>query len=134
MIRIAAMILMVAVPSQAQQFTTAAEVRPILEATKANWVAIREYQGRDLLYFTHLMAWRCGLSSIAYGINDDEYFEDWAMPPCYEGTGSPARLADTDRTYDRLPIGEVRSVTVVITYDDGEVSEATYDRASVLMP
>ena len=126
--------LILALPVQAQQFTTAAEVRPILEATKRNWVAVREYQGRDLLYFTHLMAWRCGLSDISYGINGDEYFSEWAMPECYEGTASPGALKETDRIYDRLPLMEVQTITVVITYDDGEVSEETFQRSEILMP
>lgn len=126
--------LMLCSAAQAQQFTTAAEVRPILEATKANWVAVREYDGRDLLYFTHLMAWRCGLEDISYGINDDEYFSEWAMPECYEGTPTPGAIKNTDRVYDRLPLMEVRTVTVVITYDDGEISEATFNRSDILLP
>ncbi|MEM7440792.1 MAG: hypothetical protein AAF393_14420 [Pseudomonadota bacterium] len=121
-------------PTAQAQFMTASEVRPILEATKANWVGVREFDGRDLLYFTHILTFRCGLQEIAYGINDDEYFSVWEMPDCYEGTSSPFALKPTDRIYDRLPLMEVRTITVVITYDDGSLSEMTYDRAQIQLP
>lgn len=116
------------------RFTTAGEVRPILGMTKANWVALREYDGQDLLYVTHLMAWRCGLHEVRYAVNGGP-MQVWPMPPCQEGTAQPNAI----RTEDGLPfvafgLGEVQSVRVELLYDD--LSEDSHEvlRQDVLMP
>ena len=70
------------------RFTTATEVKPILNATRANWVAIREYDGQDLLYLTHLLSWRCGLHQIRYAVNDGP-LQSWPMPPCLLDSAQP---------------------------------------------
>lgn len=118
-------------PASAQQFTEAAQVRPILEATRANWVAIREYGGKDLLYFTQLLAWRCGLDRIEFALNDDPTFTDWPMPACRMDTATPASILEGDPVYATLPIWNVGKVRIRLTYDDGQVSEASYERAQI---
>lgn len=122
-------------PAVAQNFTTAAEIRPILEATRANWVAVREYDGKDLVYFTHLIAWRCGLSSVRFTINDASQVYEWPMEPCYEGTAQPNAIKAEDYLpYVELPLGSAQAIAVVITLDDETVLSNGYARASVLMP
>lgn len=131
---ILALLLLAAVPANAQNFTTAAEVRPILEATRGSWIAVREYDGEDLLYFTHLEAWRCGLTQIEYAVNGGE-MAVWTVEDCYEGEAQPNAIkADGRESYEPMPLGRVEQVQVRITYDDGETAEATYERAAVLMP
>ena len=120
--------------AQAQTFTSAAEVKPILTATKPSWIALREYDGQDLLYFTNLLAWRCGVSTVRYQINAGEPV-DLAMEPCHQNSVQPnALLMETIQPYLTFPLASVETVTVEVTYDDDTADTATYDRKAVLMP
>lgn len=121
-------------PLQAQQFTTAAEVRPMLEATKARWIAVREYDGKDLLYFTNLLAWRCGLKAIHYSVNGGPE-QLWDGEPCYDGEAAPnAQKAADKLPYVTFPLGSVETVDVRLTYDDGGSDSASYARAAIMTP
>lgn len=127
-------VLALATPALGQQFTTAAEVKPILDATKAKWVSVREYDGKDLLYFTHLMAWRCGIDEIHYSVNGggDQL---WQGEPCYDGEAQPNAIkAEGVLPFVTFPLGSIDSVTVRLKYDDGETDSATYQRAAILTP
>ncbi len=118
------------------QFTTATEVKPILTATMGSWVAVRNYEGQDLLYFTQLLAWRCGLWDISYGLNGAAPDQPLALEPCHENTNSPNALTDVANflPYVTLPENSVESVTVQLTLDDGSVMINTYDRPAIQMP
>jgi len=122
-----------AAAAQAQHFTTAAEVRPILQATKAQWVAVREYDGKDLVYFTQLLSWRCGLSEIRYGLNSAPPETLFLMEICHEGTPTPNAITG-DTIYLTEPLGSVQSIRLRITYDDGGTEEAIFARGQILMP
>ncbi len=116
------------------RFTTAVEVRPILQATRANWVAVRDFNGQDLLYVTHLWSWRCGLAQIRIAVNDGPP-EPWPLPDCHLDTNAPNAIRDGDGLpYRGFARGSVASVTVEITYDDLSVESARFDRAQILMP
>ena len=116
------------------KFTTATEIKPILNATKGNWVAVRQYDGKDLLYITHLWSWRCGLASIAISVND-EAMQNWPMPPCHMEFSTPnAMLEDDGLPYLSLRAGAVQKITVQIVYDDLSMDVASFDRGSFLIP
>jgi len=116
-------------------FTTAAEVMPILSMTKANWVAVREYEGKDLIYFTHLESWRCGLEGVKFGINSDSANQVWELEQCYEDEAAPNAMKMVDGLpYFILPLGMVKQITVEITYDDGSTDIETYARKSIMTP
>ncbi|PLS22013.1 hypothetical protein [Neptunicoccus cionae] len=122
-------------PALAQtKFVTAAQIKPILTATKGNWIALREYGEQDLLYFTHLLSWRCGLTQISYSLNDEETFNVWPLGICDEDLPNPNVLAEDQKIYTGFPLGSVQSVTVRITYDDETTDENRYERKSVMIP
>lgn len=116
------------------RFTTALEVKPILNVTRANWIAVREFNGQDLVYVTHLWAWRCGLVAIRYAVNDDP-LETWPLPECHEDTNSPNAMLDGDGLpYREYGLGTVQTVTVELIYDDLTTDKATFNRQGAMIP
>ncbi|MFV2053078.1 hypothetical protein [Aliiroseovarius sp. YM-037] len=125
---------LMAMPASAQQFTTAGEVRPILTATRANWIALRRYEGQDLLYFTQLESWRCGLSEVRFSINGGRE-QVWPLETCYEGTPTPNAIqGNNGLPYTALPLDSVNQVTVTVIYDDGSEDSARFERQAILIP
>lgn len=118
------------------KFTTATEVKPILSMTKSNWVAVRAYEGQDLLYFSHLLAWRCGLWDIRYGVNGAPADTLFPMEPCNVDTAQPNGMTDviTYAPYVSLPLNSVETVDIEVTYDDGTTDFVQFDRPDILIP
>lgn len=118
------------------QFTTATEIRPIVSMTKSNWVAVRHYDGQDLLYFTHLLSWRCGLWDISYSINNAPDLTAFPMEPCHEGTNSPNAMVDVANylPFVGYPPESIQTIYVEITLDDGTTDFAQFSRSEVLIP
>jgi hypothetical protein len=129
---IAATGLALATTAGAQQFTTAQEVRPILNATRAQWIAVRAYEGRDWLYFSNILAWRCGLSEIHFAVNggDETQFD---AEPCYEGTATPnaLKLESVDAIARTYSAGTVATVRIRLVLDDGGEETAEYTRQQI---
>ncbi len=118
------------------KFTTAVEVRPILGMTKTNWVGVREFNGQDYIYFSHLMGWRCGLWDIRYGINGAPADNVVAMEPCNEEFAQPNVMLDIENfvPYVIYPLGSVESVYVEIVFDDGTTDFGRFNRSDVRIP
>ncbi|WP_249138947.1 hypothetical protein [Actibacterium sp. MT2.3-13A] len=131
----AALALGLAAPASADMFTDAAEARPILGMTRANWIAVREFDGQDLLYFTHLASYRCALSDIRYGVNSDQPILSFVPEPCYRDEATPYAIKPDSgaQVYVAFPLNHIRFVTVRITYADGVQETAKFDRSGALI-
>ncbi|PRZ48429.1 hypothetical protein [Tritonibacter scottomollicae] len=115
------------------KFLTATEVKPVLSATQGNWVSVREFNGQDLVYVTHLWAWRCGLAQMEVALNDAAY-EIWQMPDCYTEGGSPGAIKSGDgEPYRAFELGSVERIKVRLVYDDLSTDEAEFQRADIIM-
>lgn len=116
------------------RFTTALEVRPILSATRANWIAVRDFDGQDLVYVTQIWSWRCGLMGLRIGINGAAP-RPWPLPDCHEDSNSPNAILPADGLpYRAFPQGSVQTVTVELVYDDLGTERVTFNRHGALLP
>ncbi|OBY28350.1 hypothetical protein [Leisingera sp. JC1] len=110
------------------RFTTALEVKPILAATQANWIHVREFDGQDLLYVTHLWSWRCGLVQVKLGVNGQTP-EIWPLPDCHLEEGFPNMIKEEDGLpYRSYPLGSIEQIAVEVTYDDLSTESLTFSR------
>jgi hypothetical protein len=92
----------------------------ILDMTRGSWAYFRDYNGRQLVYFTHLEAYRCGIAAVRYSINTDALDRDWMLQPC--DRKKPHHIT-TDKPYIALPLGAAKSITVQLTFKDGGKSQ-----------
>ncbi|MEP2718414.1 hypothetical protein, partial [Pseudophaeobacter sp.] len=105
------------------------EVKPILAATKANWVSVRELDGQDLLYVTHLWSWRCGLDGMRIGINGEPPVV-WPLPPCREDQAAPnAILPEDGLPFGVFPLGSIQQISIDLFYDDKTFETLIVNRA-----
>lgn len=116
------------------KFTTAVEIKPILGATRSNWIGVREFDGQDLLYVTHLWSWRCGLIELRIGINGAPP-EVWPLPTCHEDQPAPNAILEQDGLpYGVFTLGSVQTIDVELTYDDLTTERARFERHAVKIP
>jgi hypothetical protein len=95
------------------------EQRRVLEMTAGSWLSFREYNGL-LLYYTHLMSYRCAIRQVRIGVDSTVPDRTIAMPPCNQS--DPMGIPADAQPYLKVP-PVTGSVSVEITYRDGSVSE-----------
>ena len=96
-----------------------AQMKQILNITKDNWVSFRNYNGKQLLYFTHLESYTCGIKEVRYGLNHDTLDRVWLLQPC--DPKNPLAIKK-DIVYLTMPLGYAKSVAVQLTFTDGSKS------------
>jgi len=93
--------------------------RKILEMTAGSWLSFREFNGL-LLYYTHLVSYRCAIRQARIGIDTSMPDRTLPLPACdqRDPVGTPSNF----QPYLKLP-STTRSVSIELTYQDGSVSE-----------
>lgn len=121
------------VSAQAFDVMDPAAIAPILEMTRGNWVALRNWEGEELLYFTQIEGWRCAVGQVRYQVNGGGWLT-WNLAPCQVGTPAPNALPEGHLPFIKLPIGLLQDVAVQVEMTDGQVLENVFPRAAILMP
>ena len=92
--------------------------KQILPLIKASWVAFRLYSGRQFIYFSNVLAYRCGLSELRYSINSDALDQRFPLPPC-DPTNPQALDAVKYPPFVTLAPGTAKQVAVQAIFKDG---------------
>jgi uncharacterized caspase-like protein len=93
--------------------------RKILDMTATSWLSFREFNGL-LVYYTHLMSYRCAIREVRVGIDTAVPDKVLKMPPC--DPRDPSAIPYEAQPYLKLA-PSTKSVSVELTYRDGSVSE-----------
>jgi len=93
--------------------------RKILDMTATSWLSFREFNGL-LVYYSHLMSYRCAIREVRVGIDSAVPDRLLKMPPC--DPRDPSVIPSDAVPYLKLPPA-TKSVSVELTYRDGSVSE-----------
>ncbi len=96
------------------------QMKQILNMTQNNWVSFRDFNGKQLIYFTHLESYTCGIKEVRYSINSDDLNKVWELQPC--DIKNPMAVTK-DIIYLTMPLGTAKSITVQVIFTDGTKSE-----------
>jgi len=93
--------------------------RKILDMTASSWLSFREFNGL-LVYFTHLVSYRCAIREARIGIDTTVPDKVLKMPAC--DMRDPIAIPSGAQLYMKLP-SATQFMSVELTYRDGSVSE-----------
>jgi hypothetical protein len=93
--------------------------RKILDMTATSWLSFREFNGL-LVYYTHLMSYRCAIREIRVGIDSTVPDKVLKLPPC--DPRDPMAIPRDAQPWLKLT-PSAKFVSVELTYRDGSVSE-----------
>lgn len=93
--------------------------RKILDMTATSWMSFREFNGL-LVYYTHLMSYRCAIREVRIGIDTAVLDKVLKMPAC--DSRDPGAIPSNAQPYLKLA-PQTKLVSVELTYRDGSVSE-----------
>lgn len=101
-------------------------VKQALNSTTGNWVSFRNFDGRQWLYLSHVLTWKCGLKEVRYAINSSALTERWPLPAC--NPQNPYALdPEAEHIYTYFAPDSVSFVSVQLVFADGtETDVMTY--------
>jgi len=99
------------------------QMKKILNMTQNSWVSFRDFNGKQLIYFTHLEAYTCGIKEVHYSLNSNDLDKVWKLQPCASKGISGIKK---DIIYLTLPLGTVKSIAVQLIFTDGTKSKVIH--------
>ena len=100
-----------------------ASQKSILEQFTNSWVSYRLWEGKQLVYFTHLISYRCAIESVNYGLDQDQPDETFEIGSC--DPDNPHAIPSNGPgsiVYSSIP-KSTDYISVRLTYADGTTSQ-----------
>ena len=107
---------------QADAQGLAGQEKQILPLIKGNWLAFRNYSGKQFVYFSNLLAYRCGLADIRYSVNSDALDRAFRLPPC-DPVNPQVLDAVKYPPFVTLSPGTAKQVSVQAVFKDGSKTD-----------
>ncbi|MBN8533002.1 MAG: adenylate/guanylate cyclase domain-containing protein [Rhizobiales bacterium] len=95
-------------------------MRDILERFSTSWLAFGSGQNSQLLYFTHLVSYRCAIEKVEIGYNGKPPQEVISLPPC--DPANPYAVPANARPYITLR-SDAENASIRITFVGGDISD-----------
>lgn len=97
------------------------QVKQILDVTRNSWIAFRNFDGRQLIYFTQIISWHCGIAKIRYSLNSGDLDKAFPVPKC--NPLLPNNIGQDDKIHLQEALGTVDTISVQIVFDDQSASD-----------
>lgn len=93
--------------------------KQILDQFWTSWIAFDAGGNQGLVYFTHILSYRCAIKDVRYGLNDGPLDKAIEMPAC--DAQNPYSIPDNYMPYFKVG-DDIKSMSMQITYSDGTQS------------
>ena len=118
---LAASLSFTATAAQAQTIPPRSLYETMLDANKPKgWVQFRNFNGKQLLYFSLLQTLHCRLKEIRYSINSDALDQNVELVKCNKAI--PFNIGQKDilggRVYKSMPLNTAQWVAVQVVWED----------------
>ncbi len=124
--------------AQNQDFTTAEGAAFVHQSLGDAMLSFQNEGDIDFIYFSGILAWRCGTTAIQYGLNDDPPETVFPAEPCYREFREPnvlQHIGEADYPFFlKVPKESVQKVTIRVVYENGKTADFTSERAKNLIP
>ena len=106
----------------AQELPAIEIYQQMLEINKpTGWVAFRNYDGQQWVYFTTLVTLHCRLGEIKYSINSDALDRTFPLPRCNPSLPfSIPTDGGADTIAIQLPLGTADTISVQVSFSGGK--------------
>ncbi|MFN3823187.1 MAG: hypothetical protein ACK4RN_04335 [Pseudorhodobacter sp.] len=122
--------------AQPTDFTTPEGAAFIHQQIQHGILGFTEQGDNDLIYFTQLIGWRCGVQEVHYGFNEDLPVNRLPLEPCHRDLANPNTMKETGvgpyPLFVTVPKGSVQQVRLRVIYEDGNSATFLSERARSL--